>query len=90
MTTSKSRKVLGGLVLLSMVSLLGACSQEITAQDLRNNPTPELQSMSLTTEQRNNRYARMIDTNFRQIPDDIDQILLLDRPVRFSPRHPIP
>jgi hypothetical protein len=94
MTTStgktSARMIVAGLLSLASLVLSGGCSSDITANDVRFDPTPELESMAFTSEERRSIHARMLNTQFRQIPDDIDEILLLDRPVRFSPRYPIP
>jgi hypothetical protein len=94
MTTSTgktpARLYLAGLLSLTSLVFTGGCSSEITADDVRGDPTPELESMAFTSEERKSIHARTFNTQFRQIPDDIDEILLLDRPVRFSPRYPIP
>lgn len=94
MTTStgktSARMIVAGLLSLTSLVFTGGCSSEVTAWDVRSDPTPELESMAFTSEERHSIHARMLNTQFRQIPDDIDEILLLDRPVRFSPRYPIP
>jgi hypothetical protein len=56
---------------------------------VRSDPTPELESLSMTHEQRKNIHVYTVDTNMRQIWDDLDMILLLNRPLRFS-RNPLP
>jgi hypothetical protein len=64
---------------------LAGCSNKITANSVRSDMSPGLTSMSENDQQLKNRHARTFDTNFRQIPDDIDTILLFDRPGRLSP-----
>lgn len=80
-----------GLVLLTP---MGGCKnnknpETITARDVRGDMSPELQSIAFSREQRRNRVARTVDTNLRQTWDDIDRVLLLDRPLHLS-RYPIP
>ena len=58
--------------------------RQITAEYVRNNMSPELESIAETPAQRANRHARVDNTNLRQIPDDIDMLLLRDRPVWLS------
>lgn len=81
------------LLLLSLVvfaaALLGCQSDGITAKSVRKDMSPEMKSIALMHEQRKNVHARTKNTNKRQIWDDIDSILLLDRPVRLS-EYPIP
>jgi len=72
----------------------GCGSQEkMTENDwidkVRSDPSPELESIALTPEQRENIRVHTTDTNLRQIHDDIEFILLLTRPVRFS-EYPVP
>lgn len=72
-----------GLVALLMVG----CSSDkpILIDQVRANPTPEMQTIARTRNQRLNEHAVVRNTNRRQILDDIDAILLLDRPVRLTP-----
>lgn len=76
-------------VLLGLTLALGGCNNRITADDVRADMTPELQSVALTAEQRKNQHARAIDHTLRQWHDDWDHLLLLDRPRRLS-KYPIP
>ena len=50
---------------------------------------PGFETIALTHDQRVLRHARTFNTNQRQIKDDLDMILLIDRPLRMSP-YPIP
>lgn len=77
-----------GLVLLTTA---GGCkdNKKVTASDVRSHMSPELQSITYTREQRRNRVARTVDTDLRQVWDDIDRVLMLDRPLHLS-RYPIP
>lgn len=61
------------------------CQKQITADGVRGDMSPGLNSIAESNQQRKNRHARTFDTNLRQIPDDIDTLLLLERPVRMSP-----
>ena len=62
----------------------GGCSDQITADDVRGDMSPELKSMAHNSEQLENRYARSQDTTLRQIWDDIDMLLaeVPDPPLR--------
>ncbi len=62
---------------------------EITAQKVRNEMSPELQTIAHTKEQQLNYGARTVDTNMRQIWEDWDRFWLLEAPLHFS-RYPIP
>lgn len=86
----KKIQLAGCLFLLSGVLFAGGCrTQDVTAADVRANLVPVMQSLALTHEQRLNVHARTFNTNLRQIPDDLDLIFLLDRPVWLSP-FPVP
>ncbi|QNN23647.1 hypothetical protein HED60_15645 [Planctomycetales bacterium ZRK34] len=56
----------------------------ITADDVRWDMSPELSTLDATPEESKNNHARVIDTNTRQIWNDLDRILLLDRPSHLS------
>lgn len=79
----------GVAVAMLAVAMIGGCSQKITASSVRSNPSPELQSMALTHEQRKNNISRSKDITKRQVWDDFDSIMLQDRPSRLS-RYPVP
>lgn len=90
----KNGKVLATmtLVAVSATLLLGGCSSQpenVSPSWVRSNLTPELQSIAHSPEQRKNVHARVYDTNLRQVWDDLDMILLLDRPSQMS-KYPIP
>jgi hypothetical protein len=77
------------VLIVGLMFIAGGCSQKVTARSVRSNMTPELQSIAHMSEQRKNRTARTMHTNMRQIWDDLDAILMLERPVRLS-EYPIP
>lgn len=79
------------VVVFAMVMLAGTgCSRDrITASSVRRNMSPELASMAHQSQQRKNMHARTIDTDTRQIWDDLDSVLLLNRPSRMS-IYPVP
>lgn len=74
--------IAAGLFVAS-AALVG-CSNEITADSVRSNMTPELETIAMTREQRLNQNARAVNTTGRQIHDDWDRIWLIDRPLRLS------
>lgn len=79
--------VLAGLAVCSAMLMAGGCSsgnRMITSESFRSNPSPELYSYGATKEQYQNDRALVIDQNTRQIPDDINSLLLLDQPMHFS------
>ncbi len=81
-----------GLLVVSglLLAAVGGCdNNKITASKVRSDMSPELDSIAMTKEQRKNEHARTVDTDLRQVWDDLDMLLLLDRPVRLS-RYPIP
>jgi hypothetical protein len=70
-----------------LATFLIGCESEkpILIDQVRKNPTPEMETIARTHDQRKNDHAIVKDYNERQIGDDIDAILLMDRPVRLSP-----
>ncbi len=70
-----------------LATLMIGCSSDkpILIDQVRGNPAPEMQTIAHTPDQRKNEHAIVKNYNKRQIGDDIDAILLLDRPVRLSP-----
>ena len=75
--------------LVSLLTALGGCSNKVTVKSIRKDPSPALDALARSKEQRKNDWTRIVDTNKRQIWDDIDYLLLLDRPSRSS-RYPVP
>lgn len=82
-----SRTTLFTLTAGLLATFLIGCSSEkpILIDQVRRNPTPEMETIARTHDQRLNEHAVVRNTNLRQIGDDIDAILLLNRPVRLTP-----
>ncbi len=78
-----------GLLVLTAMICAGGCSQKVTPEGVRRNLSPEFETLGETKGMRANRHAEVIDLNLRQIPDDIDRILFLDRPMRMT-TYPLP
>ena len=77
-------------LLVGLLFVCGGCgNKQITAGYARSHPSPELSSLAHMSEQRKNMHARTFDTNLRQIWDDVDAILLTNRPGQLSV-YPIP
>jgi len=78
-------------LLVGLMLAVGGCGgeQKIDAKYARSHMSPELKSIAHMAEQRKNVHARTHDTNLRQIWDDYDMMMLLDRPVWLS-EYPIP
>jgi hypothetical protein len=71
---------------VSTLTLVGCESNKaILIDEVRKNPAPEMETISRTYDDRKNEHAVTQNINHRQIADDIDAILLLNRPVRLSP-----
>lgn len=69
-----------------LVIALGACSPQKQRLDAyRGNPTPELDTLSKTHDNIDNRLTITSDSNLRMLNEDIGRALLLDRPSRLSP-----
>lgn len=52
--------------------------------ELRGNPSPAMDSLSMRGDDLSNRYAIMRDTNFRQVHDDWHAFWMTDRPSRLT------
>ena len=78
-------------VFAAVAALAGGCDgpPKVTADRVRSDMSPELETIAMTRGQRMNNVARTMDTNLRELNDDWDRIFLLDRPLRTS-RYPIP
>ncbi|MEX0776976.1 MAG: hypothetical protein WD042_14820 [Phycisphaeraceae bacterium] len=96
-TPPKTRRDMSNVMRFGMATmvvgaaLLAGCGSKdrITAEGVRANMSPELQSVGDTAQQRKNRQARAVDTTLRAIHDDWDYFWLIDRPTNLS-RYPIP
>ncbi len=65
---------------------LTACSgQQQRLSSYRSNPSPELDTLSKSHDNIDNRLTIGSDTNFRMLNEDIGRALLLDRPSRLTP-----
>lgn len=80
-----------GAAALTLVAGLMAtgCASDITGQSVRSHPTPEMEGIAYTPEQRQNNIVRVWNTNMRQIVDDWDRFWLISEPSRMS-HYPIP
>lgn len=90
-TSLFSLAILGAALMLtaSGCASKSADPNRVTVESLRADLTPEMESVGLNHDQRVNRHIRTFNTNIRQVWDDLDAILMLDRPNRMSP-YPIP
>lgn len=70
-------------------SVLGCSPQQQRLSAYRANPTPELDTLSKTHDNIDNRLTITNDSNLRMLNEDIGRALLLDRPTRLSPT-PVP
>ncbi|MCX5662114.1 MAG: hypothetical protein NTW19_20755 [Planctomycetota bacterium] len=79
------------MVVLASAGLLslGGCSDRITAEGVRWNMSPELQGMANTPDQRKNTQARSMDTTMRQFNDDMDMVLMINKPSHLT-IYPVP
>ncbi len=64
-------------------------SWQITTRDLRRDMSPSLKTLTQTREQHATSKARVTDLNLRMIHDDMDLLLLQDRP-SYLTRYPVP
>lgn len=93
---TKTSLSLAGLALFAAPLLLSGCQSKpgyddgyITAASVRADMSPELQTLSMTPEQRKNMHARSLDTTMSQIHEDWDRIWLIHKPIGMS-RYPVP
>lgn len=70
--------------LFASTLFVGGCSNKITSDDLRDNWTPELYSVTQSHEDFTNFKSRHRHNTWRQIHDDWARIWLVDRNLRLS------
>ncbi|MEM6393128.1 MAG: hypothetical protein AAF797_10180 [Planctomycetota bacterium] len=68
----------------ALLTVSTGCSSKITSSDIRANPSPELYTTAHTLEEYRNDKAQTLDWYVRSLRDDIDSVLLLDRPSRLT------
>lgn len=68
-----------------LAGAFGCSPQQQRLSSYRGNPTPELDTLSKTHDNIDNRLTIMSDTNLRMLNEDIGRALLVDRPSRLSP-----
>lgn len=74
---------------LVVTGVFAAAGCSGSAQQGRMEMSPGFETIALSHEQKLVRHARTLDTNSRQLVDDLDRLLLIDRPMRMS-IYPIP
>ncbi len=74
-----------------LMAAFAGCSSKMNDVDkqILTDYSPEWTTMKDDREQRIYRVVNTIDTNFRQLNDDVDSVFLLDRPLRLN-RIPVP
>lgn len=77
------------VLIVTGVFTAAGCSGPDASQQGHMEMSPGFETIALSHEQNAVRHARTLDTNSRQLVDDIDRILLIDRPMRMS-IYPIP
>ncbi|MFK7790099.1 MAG: hypothetical protein AB8C95_11490 [Phycisphaeraceae bacterium] len=70
--------------LFASTLVFGGCSNTITSDDLRDNWTPELKSVTLSEEEYDNFRSRHRHNTWRQIHDDWAMIWLENRNLRLT------
>ncbi len=70
---------------LLSLALVGCNAQQQRLTAYRMNPSPEVDTLSKTHDNIDNRLTLMADTNFRMLNEDIGRALLVDRPSRLTP-----
>ena len=94
MVRGKKNVVRAGVVmaLAGVAIVVGGCSSpnsESKAQELRANATPELDTLSQRRTDMNNDTAVTFDENGRMFNEDLQRLMLFDRPSRLTP-NPVP
>jgi hypothetical protein len=64
-------------------------SEDLSPESVRNDMSPELESIARTSDLRENDNARAVDTTFRELNDDFDRFWFIDEPSKLS-QYPIP
>ena len=86
------KRAVKNLTVAASLVLTGAmfvgCSQT-SVGSIRRNPTPGIDGLYRSTDQKSNAWAIYADTTLRMLNDDIDRALYIDRPNRLTPA-PIP
>ena len=79
-----------GLIIGVSLAAMG-CNNHATheLETLFSDMSPGFETVALSHDQRVLRHARTFNTHQRQLNDDLDMIMLIDRPLRMSP-YPIP
>jgi len=89
MTHARRRTVFCAILTTGLTGALlvgGGCSQ---AWKYRLNPSPEVRTTALTTDEVFNKTTVTFDTQFRLFLEDFSRLTLTDRPTRMTPR-PMP
>lgn len=82
---SQYAKVMAAVVLLCGSLAVGGCARDrTTASDVRRNWSPELHTLTEHREMHRTRRARTVDSNIRMLREDIDRVLLLDKPSQLT------
>ncbi len=58
---------------------------DVSFKGIRRHPSPELQSLAMTPEDRDRSFAIMADQNLRMTWDDWNRIWYIDHPSRLTP-----
>ena len=80
------------MALAGVAVVVGGCAgpnSESKAQELRANATPELDTLSQRRTDMNNETAVTFDENGRMFNEDLQRLMLFDRPSRLTP-NPVP
>ena len=90
MTTRTNLMRVSGCLLVAVLAIGCSSRQQPTrVSDMLGNMSPDFETIALSHDQRLVRQARSVDVNLRQLTDDIDNVLLIYRPLRLS-IYPIP
>ena len=62
----------------------GGADSGINVENMLSDMSPGFETVGLSHQQRLIRQARAVDLDARQLADDLDHLLFLDRPLRMS------
>lgn len=74
-------------VAITLGLMLAGCSSSgmITADDVRADVSPELESIDMSSQQRANQWAKISDYRWRLLNSDLDKFLMMDKVPRMHP-----
>lgn len=82
--TRRIAMLLGAAGAATLVGCGSSAQHAGSSDSFRANPSPAMHGLGQRYDDRANRLARSLDTNFRAFHDDWDKFWLVDRPSRLN------